>query len=49
MAAEFLLTPGRGDVYSVDDASAWFQTTGWRPIDHKPLAGPASLLVAEAI
>jgi len=49
MAAEFLLTPGRGDVYSVDDASGWFQTTGWRPIDHKPLAGPASLLVAEAV
>jgi hypothetical protein len=49
MAAEFLLTPGRGDVYSLDDASAWFQKTGWRPIDHKPLAGPASLLVAEAV
>jgi ubiquinone/menaquinone biosynthesis C-methylase UbiE len=49
MAAEFLLTPGRGDVYSIDDASAWFQKTGWRPIDHKPLAGPASLLVAEAV
>src|SRR5262249_26097846 len=38
MAGEFLLTPGRGDVYSLDDASAWFQRTGWRPIDHKPLA-----------
>jgi hypothetical protein len=49
MAAEFLLTPGRGDVYSLDDASAWFQKTGWRPFDHKPLTGPASLLVAEAV
>jgi ubiquinone/menaquinone biosynthesis C-methylase UbiE len=49
MAAEFLLTPGRGDVYSLDDASAWFRKTGWRTIDHKPLAGPASLLVAEAV
>jgi ubiquinone/menaquinone biosynthesis C-methylase UbiE len=49
IAAEFLLTPGRGDVYSLDDASAWFQKTGWRPFGHKPLAGPASLLVAEAV
>src|SRR5215831_9929497 len=49
MAGEFLLTPGRGDVYSLDDASAWFRKTGWRTIDHKPLAGPASLLVAEAV
>jgi hypothetical protein len=49
MAAEFLLTPGRGDVYSIDDASAWFRETGWRAIDHAPLAGPASLLVAEAV
>jgi hypothetical protein len=49
MAAEFLLTPGRGDVYSIDDASAWFQKTGWQAIDHTPLAGPASLLMAEAV
>jgi ubiquinone/menaquinone biosynthesis C-methylase UbiE len=49
MAAEFLLTPGRGDVYSVNDASAWFQKTGWQAVDHTPLAGPASLLVAEAV
>ena len=49
MAAEFLLTPGGGDVYSIADASAWFQKTSWRLIDRKPLAGPASLLVAEAV
>jgi hypothetical protein len=42
MAAEFPLTPGRGDVYSLDDASAWFEKTGWRLIDHKPLAGPTA-------
>lgn len=48
MAGEFLLTPGRGDVYSVEDAKGWFEQVGWREVEHKPLAGPASLLVAEA-
>lgn len=48
MAGEFLLTPGRGDVYSVEDAKEWFDQTGWRAVEHKPLAGPASLLLAEA-
>lgn len=49
MAGEFLLTPGRGDVYSVEDAKGWFDQVGWREVEHKPLAGPASLLVAEAV
>jgi ubiquinone/menaquinone biosynthesis C-methylase UbiE len=48
MAGEFLLTPGRGDVYSIDDAASWFDQTGWRMVEHKALAGPASLIVAEA-
>ncbi|HLE63478.1 MAG TPA: methyltransferase [Pyrinomonadaceae bacterium] len=48
MAGEFLLTPGRGDVYSIEDAEGWFDQIGWRQVEHKPLAGPASLLVAEA-
>jgi ubiquinone/menaquinone biosynthesis C-methylase UbiE len=48
MAGEFLLTPGGGDVYSIDDAASWFDQTGWRMIEHKALAGPASLIVAEA-
>jgi ubiquinone/menaquinone biosynthesis C-methylase UbiE len=48
MAGEFLLTPGRGDVYSIDDAALWFDQTGWRMVEHKALAGPASLIVAEA-
>ena len=49
MAGEFLLTPGRGDVYSIDDAVSWFGQTGWRMVEHKALAGSASLIVAEAI
>ena len=48
MAGEFLLTPGRGDVYSVEEAERWFGQIGWRQVEHRPLAGPASLLVAEA-
>jgi hypothetical protein len=48
MAGEFLLTPGRGDVYSIDDAASWLGKTGWRMVEHKALAGPASLIVAEA-
>jgi SAM-dependent methyltransferase len=48
MAGEFLLTPGRGDVYSIDDAVSWFGQTGWRMVEHKVLAGPAILIVAEA-
>jgi len=48
MAGEFLLTPGGGDVYSVDEAQRWLRDTGWKAVAHKPLAGPASLIVAEA-
>lgn len=48
MAGEFLLTPGGGDVYSISDATSWLHQTGWRAVEHKALAGPASLFVAEA-
>jgi hypothetical protein len=47
MAGAFLLVTGEGDVYSVDDARGWLQATGWRMLEHQPLAGPASLMVAE--
>ena len=47
-AGKFLLTLGRGDVYSIDDAASWFDQTAWRIVEHKALAGPASLIVAEA-
>ncbi len=48
MAGEFLIIAGEGDVYSVEEARAWLQQTGWRFVEHKPLAGPSSLVVAEA-
>jgi SAM-dependent methyltransferase len=47
MAGAFLLVTGQGDVYSAEEVRDWLQATGWRPIEHAPLAGPASLMVAE--
>ncbi len=48
-AGEFLVMSGEGDVYSVEDVREWLQDTGWKFVDHKPLTGPQSLVVAEAI
>ena len=49
VAGEFLVIAGHGDVYSDVEVRGWLQETGWRPVETKPLAGPTSLLVAEAI
>jgi SAM-dependent methyltransferase len=49
MAGEFLLWGGEGDVYSVEEARGWLQETGWLHLEHKPLAGPTSVIVAEAV
>lgn len=48
MAGEFAVQLG-GDVYSVDEFRAWLEATGWRYVEHRPLAGPFSLVVAEAV
>lgn len=48
MAGEFLVVGGNGDVYSVDEERKWLEQSGWRYLDHQPLAGPVTLLVAEA-
>ncbi|RMH09196.1 MAG: methyltransferase [Nitrospirae bacterium] len=48
MAGEFLLVSREGDVYSVEEITQWLQETGWKLNEHRPLAGPASLVVAEA-
>lgn len=47
-AGEFLLVTGQGDIYSTDEVHEWLRQTGWRPLSHAPLAGAASLVVAEA-
>jgi SAM-dependent methyltransferase len=48
MAGEFLMIAGEGDVYSEAELSNWLFDTGWQALEHRPLTGPASVLVAEA-
>ncbi len=47
MAGEFAVHLNDGDVYSVEEATAWLSDTGWRLTRHTPLAGPISLVAAE--
>jgi hypothetical protein len=49
MAAEFQTLSGEGDVYSVDEARGWLAKAGWRFLDHRPLNGPSTIVVAEAV
>jgi len=49
MAGEFLVVTGEGDVYSAQEVKDWLDETGWRVVDRRPLAGPMSLIVAEAV
>jgi SAM-dependent methyltransferase len=49
MAGEFALHLDEGDVYSVEECTAWLVETGWRLRAHRPLAGPISLVTAEAV
>lgn len=49
MSGEFLTFSGEGQSYSDADARAWLDQTEWRVIEHRPLAGPASVIIAEAI
>lgn len=46
-AGEFYRLLG-GDVYSAEEAQAWLTDTGWNVRRHQPLAGPASLIDADA-
>jgi SAM-dependent methyltransferase len=49
MAGEFAIHINDGDVYSVEEGSAWLTAGGWNVTGHRPLAGPISLLTAEAV
>jgi SAM-dependent methyltransferase len=49
LAATYLLISGDGDTYSVGEAEPWLTRAGFRVIEHRPLAGVTSLLVAEAV
>ena len=48
MSGEFLVHSGEGQAYGEDDADRWLSETGWRKLDRRQLAGPASVVVAEA-
>ena len=48
ISGEFLVIAGEGQAYSEQEADDWLGQAGWRKVDRKPLAGPASLIVAEA-
>ncbi len=47
LSGEFLLVGG-GQAYSVEEAAELLADTGWRFDEHRPLAGPASLVLATA-
>lgn len=49
MSGEFLVISGEGQAYSEAEVDAWLAQTRWTKIGHRPLAGPGSLIVAEAI
>jgi methylase of polypeptide subunit release factors len=48
MSGEFLLMSGEGQSYAEEEADAWLAQTGWRKLECRPLAGPASVIIAEA-
>ncbi len=48
IAGEFAVHIAHGDVYSVEEGKEWLAETGWRFTAHQPLAGPFSLVVADA-
>ena len=48
MAGAFLVDTGVGDVYSEDEGRQWLKQAGWQALEWKVLAGPVSVIVAEA-
>jgi SAM-dependent methyltransferase len=49
MAGEFAVHVKDGDVYSVEEIGQWLPAVGWRFVKHEALAGPVSLVIAEAV
>jgi hypothetical protein len=46
MAGEFAAHIVEGDVYSIEEVTAWLAETGWAFVRHQPLAGPQSAVIA---
>ncbi len=49
MSGEFLVMSGEGQAYGADTADEWLAQTAWRKLERRPLAGPGSVIIAEAI
>ena len=49
ISGEFLVISGEGQAYSDDDAEEWLRLAGWRKLEHRPLAGPGSVIIADAV
>ncbi|MGA8760789.1 MAG: methyltransferase [Stellaceae bacterium] len=49
MSGEFLVVSGEGQAYGEDSADEWLAQTSWRKVERRPLAGPASVLIAETV
>jgi SAM-dependent methyltransferase len=49
MSGEFLVMSGEGQAYDEDQADEWLGQTGWRKLERRALAGPASVIIAEAV
>jgi SAM-dependent methyltransferase len=48
MSGEFLVHSGEGQAYGEEDADRWLRQTNWQKVERRPLAGPASVIIAEA-
>jgi hypothetical protein len=48
MSGEFLVHAGEGQAYAEEEADQWLAQTGWRKLERRPLAGPGSVIIAEA-
>ena len=46
MSGEFLVVEG-GCAYTRETLNTWLAATGWKAVEHRPLAGPTSLVVAK--
>ena len=49
MSGEFLIISGEGQAYGEDDAETWLRETGWHKAERRPLGGPNSVIIAQAI
>ena len=49
MSGEFLVMSGEGQAYAEDEADEWLADAGWRKLERRSLAGPGSVIIADAV